>query len=81
MKILISDYESFQGGFAIHPGGTIFISGRTMWALDPGSVNTPEGITHSPVKVMQILCYQKMVFSMGDDSGTLYAFKSQQGFY
>ncbi|MFN4190153.1 MAG: hypothetical protein ACK4E2_04085 [Pseudothermotoga sp.] len=62
MKITISDYGSFQGDFAIDPDGTLFVSGRTIWILDPGL--KIHRITYSPVKAMQTPLCHKIGFSM-----------------
>jgi len=79
---LIFDVDSFQGGFAIALDGTLFVSGTTIWALDPDSVQIPKWYyaLDSQTYANPVLSEDGIIY-VGDALGTLYAFDAKGGLY
>ncbi len=77
---LIFDVDSFQGGFAIALDGTLFVSGTTIWALDPNSVQIPKWYytLDSQTYANPVLSEDDIIY-VGDALGTLYAFEAKGG--
>ncbi|MGB9820043.1 MAG: PQQ-binding-like beta-propeller repeat protein [Pseudothermotoga sp.] len=81
---LIFDVDSFQGGFTIALDGTLFVSGTTIWALDPDadSIQIPKWYYafDSQTYANPVLSEDDIIY-VRDALGTLYALEAKGGLY